>query len=313
MSSVFQLLAPMGGAILLGVIAAMSRLFRQEDARVLARFVFNIAMPVGVFTVAATADAPGKSAGIAALSYLGGLIIAVLAALIHARIICRHPLHEAGAAIFAATVGNAIFLGLPIALSIPGWAPTFILLLAGEGIIAYTIAISFMKIAAESGGAQLVGTVARALGQALRSPVILAMLAGTSMLLLGIPLPQSLQGPLEFFSPIAAPMGLFVLGLYLVILPQESRNIPMRLAAGILPVKLVLFPAATMGLCWLLGGEAKLISITGLFTVVPPAVASIIVSANFRLLERQIATIVAIGTLIGLITVTTYLAIVLPA
>lgn len=311
MPSVVSLLLPLGGAVVIGVIAAWFRLFGQDEARVLSRFVFTVAMPITVFTFAIGAEPPTLAYAGMVAAYLAGLAVTLGLAFVLARLVYGYSVQESGSLVFPVTCGNAVFMGLPIAIGVPGWAAPFVVLMVFEGSLAYGASTALMTWPEERGAGSLLPTVGAAFRRAIGNPIVLAMISGTALMLLGVELPGALTGALDLFAPIASPVGLFVLGLYLVILPRQSGGFPAKLLVSLLPLKLVFFPALSMGLCWWWTKDATLTAVVGLFTTMPPAVSSIILASAFHLREREVATLVAVGTLAGIVTVTLFLVLAL--
>ncbi|WP_370336741.1 AEC family transporter [Parvularcula marina] len=314
MPSVGSLLAPLAGATLIGVIAAWLKLFGQTEARVLSRFVFLVAMPVAVFNFVVDAPPPEPAYLGMIAGYLAGLTATVGLGFFWIRRFCGASIQETGAALFAAICGNAIFLGLPIALGVPGWGPPFLILMVFEGTMTFAIATALMTWPDKDHPDQSpVKNAVNAATRAIRNPVVVGMALGFLLMMLGIQLPEMVAAPLDLFSKIASPLGLFVLGLYLVILPREQTALPTKLLIGLLPLKLIIFPAITAGITWVLTSDIALTSAAALFTVVPPAVSSVVLASSYGFYEKQVAAIVAVGTLIGMLTVTGFLVIALGA
>lgn len=313
MPSLLTLLAPLAGAALIGAFVAARRIFGQAEARILSRFVFMVAMPIAVFNFAVHSSPPTPAYMGMVVGYLVGLFLVTGLCVLIAQKIFGFSLREAGAIVMTVNCGNAVFLGLPIALQIPDWGPPFLMLMIFEGGLAYAIAISLATSPEHETPSHFVSNIARASLRALTNPIPLALIIGTAIVILGIQLPDVIDAPLRLFSGIAAPMGLFVLGLYLVILPRESRDIPVKLVAIMLPLKLVVFPAVAAAICWVLTKDVLLTSVVGFFTILPPAVSSIVLAATYELKEREVATLTAIGSLLGLVIIALYLAAVLPS
>jgi predicted permease len=308
-----DIVAPLFGVIFIGVLAGSFRLFDEEDARVLSRLVFQLAMPLAVLEFMSEADPPSLAYAGLILGYLGALAIIVGLAFWIARRSARLTMRESGAAVFATTCGNAVFLGLPIALAVPGWASPFLILMIFEGIFVFGIGSALMTWPEREGAAdQTRRNLIGAAGRAFRNPIVLATLVGMLMAVASIDIPPLLAGPVFLFGRIASPLGLFVLGLYLALLPQGQSRLPTGLLGGLLPLKLVLFPLLAGGFVYALTGDERLTTVAALFTAMPPAVASVILSATYRQLEAETAAIVAVGTMAGLATVTMFLSRFLP-
>lgn len=307
MPSVSELLIPLLSCVAVGVAAGAMRLFGIEEARVMSRFVFLIAMPVAVLDFMRATDPPGLAyAGLIAAYVLAMAATAGLALLL-SRTVLGLSTQDAGAAVFATTCGNAVFLGLPIALSVGGWAPPFLILMLCEGLLVFALGTALMTWPAKGAPAPrggVLGISLLAAGRASRNPVVIATLIGLALAVTGITLPREIGGFLDLFGGIAGPGGLFVLGLYVSILPRQRHHVGPKPLVTLLPLKLLFFPALTGALVWLFTEDPTFTSAALLFTGVPPAVSSIVQAAHYGRYEAGTAALVTSGTVIGLGTVT---------
>ncbi|WP_031554323.1 AEC family transporter [Parvularcula oceani] len=314
MPSVALILTPLFASIGLGALSGFLRIFGSAEARILSRFVFLIAMPVAVLDFMQATEPPGPAyAGLMAGYLLAMLVSAGLAFLLSRRLLGLTT-REAGAAVFATICGNAVFLGLPIAFSVPGWAPPFLILMILEGIFVFAIGTALMTWplpgeAPPRGG--VLGTALGAAWRAVRNPIVVATLIGLGLAVLHAELPEAASGFLDLFGGIAGPAGLFVLGLYVAILPRQQKTLSPLPLGVLLPVKLVLFPALTGLFVWLFTGDETFTAVALLFTGLPPAVASVVQSAHYRQYENGTAALVTGGTVVGLATVTLLLSVLL--
>ena len=315
MPSVADILVPLFAAIALGAACGAARLFDLSQARTLSRFVFLVAMPVAVLDFMRATDPPGPAyAGL-----IGGYLLAMLAVAGLTLLACRRLLglttNEAGAAVFGTVCGNAVFLGLPIALAVGSWAPPFLILMLCEGLFVFGIGAALMTWPAPGaprprGGVAGLGALAGL--RAARNPIVLATLAGLALAVTRATLPAPLASFLDFFGGIAGPAGLFVLGLYLALLPRGEASAFARPLMLLLPIKLALFPALTGTLVWLFTRDGTFTATAILFTALPPAVASIVQAAHYRAWETGTAALVGSGTLLGLLSVSVGLVFLLP-
>jgi predicted permease len=314
MLSIADILIPLFACIGVGVLAGAMRLFGPAEARVLSRFVFVIAFPPAVLDFMRATEPPGP----AYLGLIAGYLAAMAATAALALLICRRALglsvQEAGAAVFACVCGNAVFLGLPIALSVEGWGPPFLILMLFEGLFVFalgTLLMTWPEAGAAPPPGGTAGFAAMAGYRAARNPIFIATLTGLLLAALEVELPSAIGGFLDLFGGIAGPAGLFVLGLYLAILPREQAGLDPKALAALLPVKLLAFPVLAGGLAWAFTGDPTLTAVALLFTALPPAVASVVQSAHYGRYEAGTAALVASGTVVGLGTTTALLVLLL--
>lgn len=317
MQPLFVLLVPLFGTILLGAGTRAARLFDSEDARRMARFVFMVAMPFAGFEFMRSSSIDGDIILGLGAGYLIGLSGASILAFAVARRLLSLTTREAGAAVFASTCGNAIFLGIPIALAIDGWASPFLILVLLEGTFVFAIGTALMTWPeageAERSGAGNIGrTVSDASLRAIRNPIVIGTLSGLAASVIGLELPEPVGSFLGFIARTAGPIGLFVLGVSAMDLVLSREVSELRGAALLLPIKLAIFPAMTAGLVWLFTSDLTATSVAALFTGLPPAVASIVLASVYRQWVSGISAVVTIGTIAGLVTLTAFLATVIP-
>ncbi|MEM9988556.1 MAG: AEC family transporter [Pseudomonadota bacterium] len=313
--SLILLLSSLFGAVLIGVITALANIFSEEDARRFSRFIFTVAMPLAVFNFMRQNEIPGPEYIGLAAGYLIALATTASFAFWIARRFCHLSIRESGAAVFTTICGNAVFLGLPIALAIPGWGRAFLMLMVLEALFVFAIGAVLMtwpeaqevEDKKKTDFLKIRGTVFNAMIRVARNPIIIAAFLGGLLVLFDLQLPPLVAEPLALFGGIASPLGLFVLGLYLVILPRAQEKMPWRLLISLLPLKLIFFPLLAAGLTYSFTGSATLTATIAFFTCLPPAVSSVVLAATYGTLERRTAAMVAVGSVVGLTTSTAYL------
>lgn len=318
MPSLAALLVPLFGAIFIGAGARALRLFDGEDARRMSRFVFMVAMPFAGFEFMRQSPPEGDIFLGLAAGYLISLSVASTVVFFIARRLLKLTIREAGAAVFASTCGNAIFLGIPIATAVPGWAAPFLILVLFEGTVVFAIGTALMtwpegEDDGASGLATIVTTVRQAVVRAFRSPIVLGTLGGIIAAQLHFDPPEPIADLLAFMARTAGPVGLFVLGLSAMDLVLQRKVNELKGAGFLLPVKLLAFPAMSGALVWTFTGNTAATAVAILFCGLPPAVASIVLSSVYRQWIGGVSAVVTVGTVAGLFTLALYLFVALPS
>jgi len=308
MDTVLQTAFPVFTVILTGFIAARFKIISDDDITALNRFVFRIAMPVAVFGLTAR-TAPLKLADLHyAFTYLVAGCLSLSLAYFIGRIIFSLSPPEAGLHGFAATFGNAIFLGLPIAQSLEGWSRPFIILMLMEGIVMLTI----FSILIEAPGYKEVKnqksknrpSLLNIIKRPLKNPIVVGALAGFfySMTNIGIALP--INNFLDLLGRAAGPVALFSLGLFLAKQKMTSKTFYNWPIFHIIIFKLGLLPLLFFtGLR--LGGSFsdEQIGAALLFTLVPTGIL-VYLQANQRGYYIDKATsAIAATTLLSILTI----------
>jgi predicted permease len=318
MSALVTLLIPLFGAIGIGAGSRLFRLFDAEDARRMSRFVFMIAMPIAGFEFMRQSDPAGSVFLGLACAYFMALGVASFLAFFVARRVLGLTVREAGAAVFSTTCGNAIFLGIPIALSVEAWASPFLILVLFEGTAVFAIGAALMtwpnaEETEGSGIANALRSTRQAFYRAVRSPIVIGTLYGLVAAALALPIAEPIAALLAFMSRVAGPVGLFVLGLSIADLLAQRGLQDLKAPLVLLPIKLLLFPAMMGSLTWLFTADQGATSAAILFTGLPPAVASIVLSSVYRQWIGGTSAVVAAGTVTGLVTLTAFLFVALPS
>ncbi len=317
MQALVSLLVPLFGAVFVGAGLRGVRLFDAEDARRMSRFVFMVAMPFAGFEFMRSSAVDGDIFLGLAAGYLVSLAVISSLVFFIARTILGLTIREAGAAIFCATCGNAIFLGIPIAAAVDGWASPFLILVLFEGSVVFAIGAALMTWPEEADGgpsslSNIIRTIRQAIVRAMKSPIVIGTLAGLAAQVFELEFPEPVGRFFAFFAATAGPVGLFVLGVNSTDLLLSRKFGDLRGAAFLLPVKLLLFPGLTAALVWWWTGDGTATAVAALFTGLPPAVASIVLASVYKQWIAGVSGVVALGTIAGLITLTVYLFMALP-
>ena len=302
MSAVIAVALPVFVLIALGAAAGRFGALAASDSAALNRFVFRIAMPGALFGLAARSGMPGADDLRLASAYGVAALTAISAGFFLSRVLFGANAREAGAYAFASTIGNAVFLGLPIAMNIDGWAQPFIVLMLIEGTAVIAIGAALMTPRNGSGFFFHILVTGR-------NPLVAAMLLGFLYAGLGF----SLTGPVEtlfaYLGRAAGPTALLSLGLFLA----THKFPPVAKVAGrvalIAAVKMALLPTVALSLALALGIEDPTrIGALALFTVVPSGVVAYLMAGQQKICEMEVAAAVLATTLLAAASISSVLA-----
>ena len=306
MSPILTIAAPVFAIMLAGLCAGRFGGFPAADVAALNRFVFNAAMPAALFSLTASADPIAPEQVRLALAYAGAVIVAIALAYAIGRAGFSLTGPEAGAHAFASSLGNAVFLGLPIALAINGWAEHFVVLMLVEGVGVIAIAMFLIDPSAKAGiAARLIGPF--------RNPLVAAMIAGFLVSAatrgLGLDLPQPLAAFLQLLGRAGGPAALFSLGLFFAVTPAPPLSEVGGKVGSIVLIKMIALPAMTLLGMGLLGVDDKAMrGAAMLFTLVPTGAAVFVIAGRFGVYTKEAAAAVATTTVISLFTIAGVLA-----
>lgn len=301
MQSVVTLALPVFAIIAAGVLAGRFQILGGGDSQSLNKFVFRIAMPAALFGLTAGTPPPGMEDLAIAGSYATAAFTILIGVYFLAPAVFGIAKPEAGAHALSSTLGNAVFLGLPIALTIEGWARPFIVLMLIEGIFVIAIGAAMMSAKKETGGLK---KILEYFAGPLRNPLVAAMLAGFVYSTIGLPF----SGPFEsFFSIIgraAGPTALFSLGLFLATHQFPAIGAVAGRVGAIAVAKMALLPAIALSLAYLLGvTDPYYLGALALFVFVPSGVGSFVMASQYGVYETETAAAVSFTTILSVLTV----------
>lgn len=155
-------------------------------------------------------------------------------------------------------------------------------------------------------GTHLLDPQAR-LGDTWRMPITIATVGGMAVSLAGVEIWPPLMVAVRMLGDIAVPLLLFALGVRL----SHSSLHAWRIGIiGAIARPAIGF-ALTQGIAWLLGLEGKQRALLLVFGVLPPAVLNYVFAERYRQEPDKVASIVLIGNLASLLSISLALAYVL--
>lgn len=308
MSSVISVALPVFAIIAAGVFAGRMKLMTAEDSAALNKFVFRFAMPAALFGLTAGTAPPGREDLTILSAYAVASLAVIFGSYFVARPLFRLSRQESGAHAVASTLGNAVFLGLPVALSVDGWARPFVTLMLIEGTMI--VAISSALIAPRKEGGSAFTQLSEFIIRPLRNPLVIGMAAGFVYSAIGLPF----SGPAEtFFSLLgraAGPTALFSLGLFLITNPTPPAGSVTGRITAIAFAKMALLPAIALGLAGALGlDDPEYLGALALFVFTPSGVVSFVLASQAGVYKTETAAAVSLTTLFAVLTISGVLVI----
>ena len=299
MATIAGVALPFFAVLLCGMLAARLRLLDDAGLMGLNAFVFWFALPALLFHKVATTPFERLTDWTLYVGYEGSCLLLYGIVLAAVRWGARRSLQEAAICAFAASWGNVGYMGVPLLIAAYGEAAATPSLLA---VVLDTLILQSLTILLlESGGAAGRGglrVVARAV---VRNPLILAVFAGTAVAWLGVGLPTPVTGFLSLLGPAAGAGALFALG---ATLRGGALNRDKALVAGITLAKLLLLPALAWLVLLVIPVPADLVAPLVVSTALPTAASVFVIAQRYGVLERQVAAIVFVSHLLGIVTLT---------
>jgi hypothetical protein len=299
MPAVIAVALPVFAVIAAGCLAGRFGLAGAADCAALNRFVFRFAMPAALFALMSGGGGLGSEDLRLALAYGAAALAVLFGAYVLARSVLKLDAPAAGAHALASALGNAVFLGLPIALQIDGWAAPFAKLMLVEWILVIGAGVALMEAPGAGRGPRLAPAL-----RALANPILAAALAGFALASSGVALPGPLRAALEILGRAAGPAALFALGLFLatrdrLALAEKARNVVL-----VALMKMAALPALAL-VIYVGSGPASPQSLgaLALFTATPTAVAAFVMAGARGRYAEESAAAIAATTVLSIFTI----------
>jgi predicted permease len=308
MSAVLTVAFPVFAVIAAGLLAGRLKLATADDSAALNRFVFRFGFPAALFGLMSGASGLTGLDARLALAYGGPALAVIAAAYVFARKVYSEDPQAAGAHAFASVIGNAVFLGLPIAMGIEGWARPFVTLMLVEGILVIGVGAALMSPSEDPGQTPPLRRIANFLGRPLANPLVAAALAGFAFASLGLTLPGPLRSFFEILGRAAGPVALFSLGLFFATrrLPPIGETLGRTLA--IAAFKMALLPALAFAFAATLNvDEPAYRGALALFTSVPTAVGAFVMASQYGRYVDETAAAIAFTTALSVFSISAVL------
>lgn len=227
---------PVFAILALGFLFGRMAWMSVGDARVLNRFAMTVFVPILVFSLIARAPIQDYSAA-PILGYIAAQGVVFAGAFLLARRVFRLDAAQSVLLGFCSVGANNVFFGLPIALLIFGQPAVLPLtsIITLDATVSFALSMAALQLITLGRAGPL--SILRSLANL---PVLHAIVAGTVVALLGIPIPPPIVTFLDFNGSAAAPIALFALG---VVLSQTALQLDAAVAVFSV-LKLVVFPAA---------------------------------------------------------------------
>ena len=312
MAGVLNGFAVIVALVALGWLLARTLVLGTDARLVLNRLVFFVATPALLFDSLSRTTLDQVFTGVFVVSAVSAIIIAALYMVI-ARLWLRRPASDLVVGALSAGYVNSANLGIPIALYVLGDLGFVMPLLLFQVVVLQPIAIAVLERAARAEGAESGGGALGALLQSVRSPIVLAALAGVVVAALPWTPSDSRLEPVHLVGQISVPGALLVFGMSLYgVKVLEAGASPRReifLASGL---KLIAHPVLAYAIgVWVLGMRDHELLTVVVAAALPTAQNVLVVATRYghgTLLARDSAVLTTLGALPILLLVSALLA-----
>ena len=307
MTAILLVTAPVFALLLLGYLTTFMPVFDAATSRVLAAFVYWLAIPALLVRALSRTGLPDAvPVGQLAAYLLGIACIFALSALI-GRLRGERRVDRLGILGFSGAFGNTLLLGTPIILTAFGEtaALPFFLVMTFDSLFLFAAVTIVCEIG--QGGGEGLRTLPRAiLERLLTNPVILAMLVGAAMNIAGLTLPGVADRFVELLAGAAVPCALVATGAAL-----RAYRLGGAIADAVIltVLKLLLQPL----LVWSLATYVFVVpplwaAVATVAAAMPVGVNAYIFANRYGIGQASTAAAILLSTLLSVLTVTALIA-----
>lgn len=249
---ILSIIVPIFMLIALGYGAVRWQLITAQSIQGLGQFVLYFAMPALLFQSLSQMEFQEVLEPLYLIAYAGGSLLTLAVALL----LIRYFRHKDGSLAAIQTMGmtvpNSAFFGYPILLQVleSSSAKAFAMSVMVENLIIIPLGLLLLEYSDPKGDRHQNNSLWwLLLSRLLRNPLLLAIIAGLSVSLLDIRLPDTINTPLRLLGQASVAVALFAIGGSLVGNTIQSKLPDM----GIVMVgKLILHPLLAALMIWLL-------------------------------------------------------------
>lgn len=289
--------------------AALSRV---DVAKFVARLAFGLFIPALMFRSIATLDLATLPGPLLAAYFVPALVVLSLVYLGAQRFAAAaHPAAAATRAV-AATYGNAVQLGIPLAAAMFGSTglALHVALVSVHGLLLLVLATTLVELdlARHAGGHGLARTLLQTLRNTVMHPILLPVLAGFAWNLLGFGLHLWVDALLQGLGAVAIPLCLLSIGLALHGYGLQRDAPALKAAIVISLLKLVLMPTlvlATAALIFGLHGHA--LAVLVMMAATPVGANPLIFALRYGCLQAETSLAIVVSTLAFVVTAPVWL------
>ncbi|WP_153111318.1 AEC family transporter [Propionivibrio limicola] len=241
MLDILAITSPIFIIILIGFLMTRFGVFAKADMRVFGKFVVNLALPALLFNALAQRQVADILNPSYLLAYAIGSLAVIGVGFLWARRVAR--VNEQASTFYAMgmSCSNSGYIGYPILLlTLPSVAGVALALnMMVENLLALPLLLTLAERGRGSGGAW--ATIRMLMLRLARNPLMIGLLAGLTVSLLRLKLPDAITRTVTMFSAASGAVALFVIGGTLVGLSIGSIG---KEVAPIVIGKLLLHPLA---------------------------------------------------------------------
>lgn len=304
--SIFNLVAPFFGLILLGFAIGRYKQLPEAGLAWLQFFLIYVALPPLFYRL--IADKPLSE--LANWKFIAGTTTATFCAFcLSFAIGLRHAKGDMPQAVMQGVAGaysNIGYMGPPLILAAlgPEASAPVVLIFVFDSVLLFSLVPLLMAVAGVEKKSVL-ATTREVVWRVLTHPFNVATLAGVLASYLKFELPVALDRMVLWLSQAAAPCALFLLGVTVALRPMKTM--PGEVPALVV-IKLLLHPLLVWVLLSALGGiPTHWIYAAIIMAALPPALNIFVISTQYRVGVERASACILVGTIVSMVTLPGFL------
>lgn len=300
---------PLFGVMAAGYVAGRTGMLSREGSAALSRFVFVFALSALVFIALARVKVSDFFDWPFLGALGGGMAATFVFSLVFARFVFPDSPTAHGLHALSSMYSSTGYVGLPIVLMVFGDGALI------PGIIGTVITgAAFLPIAvliAEIDKGRRAGAVTfKPLLDVLKTPVLIATVAGLAVSAAGIPVPQPISRFCDILAGAFVPCSLFAAGLFIAGCSVEGEK---KEIAWLVFVKMVLHPAVTWWLAYkVFHLPGNLPAIAVLQAALPAGVPVFVLAQQYGTFVTRSSAVIVVTTALSVATLTGLVLILAP-
>ncbi len=305
MQAIFDVVLPVFGLILAGVLAGRFRLLGQDSSEALNRFVYYFSLPAVLFLGMARVPVEQAANLPFIAAFFGGSMVVYVVVFVVARLAFPGRVAEYALGGMSGTFANSGYMGIPLfmtAFGAKGLLPVFISTVLNTAVlIGIVITIIELEEHRDAGAARAAAKVGRALAT---NPLVMSCAAGIAYSAAGLKLPAPVATFGDLLGAAAGPCALFAIGLFLA-----SRSLGALMGgrkaievSWLVAVKLVLQPALTWGIGAYLGLEPFWLAAAVILAALPTGALTFVVATNYGVYIERASAVILASTVVSVLT-----------
>lgn len=297
-SFAFSVTAPIFVMLFLGVVLKRVKMINDEFIKIASQLVYNIGLPVMLFTTCATAHFGEMADQHLLIAFSLMTVLVFTGSLLTAHWHCENP-RDHGVFIQGAFRGNLAILGLAFCANAYGERGLSIAALPVAMTVVFYNVLSVYVLNRSLHTGQ--GSLKPTLTGIAKNPLIIAILLGLIVNTLTLPLPEVLLDSGKYLSQMVLPLALICIGGAL----DLSRLVAFDSATLSATIwKLILSPVIACAIAIGLGVRGENLAILFLLTASPTATISFVMVQAMNGNTKLAAEIIVQTTVLSLITIT---------